>query len=344
MRRSLACSLLGSLVCALALAPRSASATSCAPSIAQVVPGDAEVLPVNSRPLGAVSCGGDLSGWEVDIDGEPGAVFVQDPGFGYGMLSSIGIAPAPVPGETVALRGCSQGCWDDEAERDVLRTYTVGAADFTAPVAPVLLELRFEDEIVSQYDWQTEQEHRFAVRHWTLAFEPPGLQEPVAWEVEVGPGGSDASSKTALIVGPRDEAVVVTRDQADAGERVCGRARALDLAGNASVVTEVCVEVGLDQPLPDVPGADDGGEPGQAGTSGDEGGEGDDDEEGEDSSGDGSSGGDVEQVDGTAGGCSVARGGGGWGGAAALLGLVVLGLGRRRHRRCRRCSMNPAIG
>ncbi|MEX1362082.1 MAG: hypothetical protein AB1Z98_03100 [Nannocystaceae bacterium] len=326
MRRSFVCSLLGSFVCALVLAPRSASATSCAPSIVQVVPADAEVLPVNSRPLGAVSCGGDLSGWEVDIDGQPGAVFVQDPGFGYGMLSSIGIAPAPQPGAMVVLRGCSEGCWSDETERDVLRTYTVGAADFTAPAAPALLELRFADEIVSQYDWQTDQEHRVAVRHWTLAFEPPGLPEPVAWEIEVGPGGSAASSKTALIVGPRDEAVVVTRYESDAGEQVCGRARALDLAGNASVVTEVCVQLGEDQTLPDVPGSDDDEPEGETGTGGDEGG-GDDVAGGDDSSGEGG----VAQGDRTAGGCSVARGGRGQGGAAALLGLVVLGLGRRRR-------------
>lgn len=306
----------------LALAPRAAEATSCLPTIDALAPADGEVLPVDARPLASSSCGVDLSGWQVTVDGEPGALFVQSPDFGYGMLSSIGIAPAPSEGAVVELVGCSQGCWDG-ADEDIVRSYVVGASDRDAPEAPVLLDLTHTDEIITQLDWATGEEIPLAVRRWSLSFEPPVLDEPVAWEIEVGPRTTSHPSRTARIMEDTDDLVVLTRTESDAGLEVCAVARAVDLAGNASAVRELCVEVGEGELLPEVPGgeveddgAGDGGE--DDGADGDDGTEEipEDEDEG-------------AALDDVGGGCSIGGpGGSGWR-ASALLGLLLVGLRRR---------------
>lgn len=331
MRRSSACTLFGSglglLVAGLALAPRSAEASSCLPTVESLSPADGEALPVNARPLAEVSCGGDLGGWEVEIDGEPGALFLQSPGFGYGMLTTIGIDPAPPEGAQVEIWGCSEGCWDTSAEPDVLRSYVVGPRDHDAPAAPELLELSHADELVTRWDPVTGEEEQVAVRRWIVRFTPPELLEPEAWEIEVGPRQSSTPAKTARIMQGIEDEVVLVRESADAGREVCAVARALDLAGNASALSEICVEVDANDELPRTPGQDAGGD----GGGGDDGNGGDDGmEEVDDSDSDLDVG--EPPLDGSVGGCSVSGGGRpGWG-LGAMLGLLVLGWrGRRRQ-------------
>ena len=323
MRWTSACSLLGSLVAVVALAPRAAQANSCLPTVGPLAPADGAELAVNARPLATADCGGDLSGWEVEIDGEPGALLLQAPGYGYGILTSIGIDPAPAEGARVEIWGCSEGCWDPSVERDVMRSYVMGAEDISPPARPELVGLEFEDEIITQWDFETGRDELVAVRRWTVRFEPPADESPVAWEVEVGPSRSSVASKTARIMGELDDQIVLLRFDDDAGQEVCAVARAMDLAGNASAIGQVCVQVGEDQTLPEVPG---GGDDGDAEDPTDTG--------ADDGSEDGGSTDDLDldeaaTLDETRRGCSIA-GGRGLGGAGAwMLALLVLGMRRR---------------
>lgn len=328
MRWSLACSLIASVACLSTLAPQTARATSCGPYLDSLVPTDGDPLPVTALPTGLAICGADMTGWEVDIDGEPATVTQVDPGFGDGWLAAVGIEPAPTEGAMVELRGCSYGCYEAEPEFDILRSYQVTGEDVEAPEPAPLLELVFADEIIDQYDFETEMDEQVAVRRWTLRFEPTVLEEPEIWIVEVGPGGG-AGTRAVQVMEDGDEFVVVTRYVADAGQEVCATVSAYDLSGNAAQEAQVCVEVGEEQTLPDVPGEpdDDGGsgdgdgssDGGSGGSTGDADGSGDD----------GSSGGDSSALD-EGQGCSCSAGDRSPIGWSALLGLVVLGLRRRR--------------
>lgn len=313
IRSSLACSLIGAL-CALTLAPQTAEAVGCASIVKALVPLDGETLPVNAQPLAAGECSIGLDSWEVIVDGEPGILESRDPGFA-GVFASLEIEPAPAEGSIVEIRACSQGCGGVEQEYDLSRTYTVTDEDPDAPSAPSLLELDFADEIIIEFDLDDEEEVMVPVRRWTVRFDPPALDEPVVWEVEVGPSGGPTDA--ARIMEDGDEFIVVTRYKADAGHEVCATARAHDLAGNVSADSMICQLVGEDETLPDVPGDDSNtGEP----------------TTGEPTTGDNVSGPDVANDDLDASGCACTAGQGSPVGTGALLGLVVLGL-RRRWRR-----------
>ncbi len=326
--RLLAYSVLAS-VCALTLVPRAAEATSCGPSIEQLVPLDAELLPVTAKPHGAYSCDWDFTGWEVDVDGEPAELMYEDPGIGYGVMS-MAIVPAPAEGAMVDIRGCMYGCWEEEPEFDVLRSYMVTGEDDEAPPTPGLLELGFSDEIVTQHDFGTDEEEMVAVRHWNVHFDAPVLDEPAIWVVTVGPGTGD--SETAQIMEDGDQNIVINRYVSNAGEEVCATARAHDLSGNISEDTVICVEVGENQELPPVPGSGDGGSDSGGDESGDDGDESGGDgsgDSGSDSGGDGGlDGGDIDD----ASGCSCTAGDSNPLGLGALLGVFALGLRRRRRR------------
>jgi len=329
--RLLAYSVLSS-VCALTLLPRAAEATSCGPSIEQLVPLDAELLPVTAKAHATFECDWDLTGWQVDIDGEPAELVYEDPGIGYGIMS-MAIVPAPIEGSMVDIRGCMYGCWDEEPEFDVLRGYMVTGEDAEAPATPGLLDLGFSDEIINEYDFDTDTEEMVAVRRWNVHFDAPVLDEPVVWVLTVGPG-ADVTGR-ARIMEDGDQDLVITRRVSNAGEEVCATARAHDLSGNISEDVVICMEVGEDQELPPVPGD---GEDSGGSDSGDESGDGTGD-----GTGDGSSGGDdgingTESGDGglddDASGCSCTAGddGGNPLGLGALLGVFALGLRRRRRR------------
>jgi len=334
MRFSLACSLVVSLG-AITLTSSPAQASSCGPFLEQLVPLDAELLPVSAMPHAIDGCGPDLHRWEVDVDGEPGELEVVEAVVGGYGIFALSISPVPEESSMVEIRGCASGCWEDEPEFDVLRSYMVTGPDATAPAPAELLAMDHTDEVIETTDFDTGETRTEAVRRWTLDFEAPDLSEPVIWEVLVGPseGGSSEAATTAVARIMEDGVTqwVVTRTVADAGEEVCATVRAHDLSGNVSEDRQLCMSVDEDDTLPPIPGE------GGSESGGDE--SGGSDETGGNETGDGSGGSDGSGDEGATGGldvddtgCSCTAGGGSPVGLGGLLGLVVLGLRRRRGR------------
>ncbi|MCH9681915.1 MAG: hypothetical protein K0V04_10815 [Deltaproteobacteria bacterium] len=291
------------------------------------MPLEAEPLPVTARPLGFGYCGIDLTGWEVTVDDQPGTVDWESPDLGNGEFLWFQIDPAPAEGEVVELRGCEYGCYGDPIEFDILRTFTVTGPDAIAPADPTLLALTHADEIVSQTNFDTGEEEMYAVRRWTVEFENPAADEPLAWDIRVGPS-ADTSTRHAFIMSEELDSAVITRTVADAGSTVCATVQALDLSGNVSQVMEVCTDVAQDDLLPEVPPG--GGPLDGTGDSGDESSGGDD---GSDGTGGGESGG---SGDGTAGqddlhegSCACRADGEPRWSFGAWMGLLLLGLRRR---------------
>lgn len=339
MRLALACSVAGTLT-ALALVPQAAHANSCIPTVGQMIPEDGQPMAANARALAEGDCGIDTTGWVVDVDGDPSDLKVNAAEF-PGSFTTIWVEPPPESGSVVEIFGCIEGCVGDDPEYDLTRIYDIQDDDLSAPEAPSLYDLSFEDEIVEQWNWDSDdpEPELVAVRHWTLRYMRPSFAQPLVWEIEIGPAGS--TTDMARIMLDNAESLVVDRYVADAGEQVCATVRAYDLANNISEDSVVCVQVGDDQDLPEVPGSGDGGSSGDGGGTDGGGGTDDGDDTGDDSDddtngggggGDGGGDGGAGLDDDEASGCGCTASGDSPVGLSALLGLMMLGL-RRRSRR-----------